>query len=615
MKNHLTERELIEYQFKLAPDTRMKEAAEHLQGCGKCREHLEKLQRKFATLDLLSEEAKISEDLISHVVEQASQPVRTRIVWFKKYAWLSSAAAVLVVGVLLVATQLGKDGTKKREAAKGPMPAVEMELASKPEITSVQDIDKDVVRKRTLAMAPKEKGADRYAAFDETAEAAISEQPPFAPASAIELVTLPRRDKVQLTIYNSADLTLVRERRNLTLKKGWNWLQFMWANTLIDPTSLSLEPLAQADKIDIQQLVFPARLRELGRWLIRSEVSGQVPFEITYFTSGLSWRAFYMGTLAQDEKTMQLAGYVRVGNNSGEDYEKAQTRLIVGKVHILDQIAELAKRRYPYNRPVEFDAYGGFRAVEAERGSERLGEKLFYSHADKLDTELRRKEIRKEGLSEYFLYTIEGTETIPDKWGKRLLSFDATGIAVESLYKYDEERWSNQTIRFVKFANDDDHNLGETPIPNGTVKIYGQADEQGYLSYVGGTNIKYIPVDEEVELNLGPARLVSVEPKLMDFKTDNYMFDKRGNVAGWDEIRTWKIEITNTRTLPIEIEITRGFGTAYWTMQANIPYEKHDATHARFKVNLEPRKKQAFEYTVTMYHGVREEVLAGKNES
>jgi len=607
MKNHLTERELIEYQFKLAPEARMKETAEHLQGCGECREHLEKLQRKFAALDLLREETKISEDLISRVIEQTEQPLRTRVVRFKKPVWISSAAAVLLVGLLLVAAQLSKDGTKKREAAKETILAEEkIVLASKPEITSVRGLDKDVVKKTTFAMAPKGKVADRYVAVGGAAAAAIAEQAPFAPAGAIELVTLPRRDKVQLTIYNSADLTLVRERRNLTLKKGWNWLQFMWANTLIDPTSLSLEPLAQGDKIDIQQLVFPASLRELGRWLIRSEVSGQVPFEITYFTSGLSWRAFYMGTLSQDEKTMRLSGYVRVGNNSGEDYEKAQTRLIVGQVHILDEIAELAKRQYPYNEPVEFDAYGGFRALEEK--PERLDEKLIYAYAEKeLDTELRRKEIVKEGLSEYFLYTIEGTETIPNQWGKRLLSLDAADIEVESLYKYDEQRWGEQTIRFVKFANDEEHNLGQTPIPDGDVKIYSQADSEGYLSYVGGTNIKYIPVDEEVELNLGPARLVGVEPKMMDFKTDNFMFDTKGNVAGWDQIRTWKIEITNTRTLAIEVEITRGFGTAYWTMQTDIAYEKYDATHARFKLNLEPRKKQVFEYTVTTYHGVREE--------
>ncbi len=34
----------------------------------------------------------------------------------------------------------------------------------------------------------------------------------------IDLVTLPQRDTVQLTIYNSADMTLVRESRALTLK-------------------------------------------------------------------------------------------------------------------------------------------------------------------------------------------------------------------------------------------------------------------------------------------------------------------------------------------------------------------------------------------------------------
>jgi len=369
--------------------------------------------------------------------------------------------------------------------------------------------------------------------------------------------------------------------------------------------------LEQADKIDIQQLVFPARLRELGRWLIRSEVSGRVPFEITYFTSGLSWRAFYMGTLSQDERTMRLQSYVRVGNNSGEDYENAQTRLIVGKVHILDEIAELAKRQYPYGRPVQFrGGVSGYVSAAGDEARTRFGLGDYARDVNGRFVEfdrLHRREIKKEGLSEYFLYTIEGTETIADKWAKRLLSFDVEDIEVKSLYKYDEQRWGPQTIRFVSFANDEDHNLGDTPIPDGTVKIYSKADSQGYLSYVGGTSVKYIPVDEEIELNLGPARLVKVEPMLMDFATDNYVFDKRGNVAGWDEIRTWKMEVTNTRTLPIEIEITRGFGTAYWTMQAEIAYKKHDATHARFELGLKPRSKRTFGYTVTTYHGVREE--------
>jgi hypothetical protein len=598
MKRHLTEQELIEYRFKLASDAQMGEIGGHLGECGQCRGELGRLARKFAALDLLHEEIKASEDLISQVVEQAGQPRRIRLAAYRKLpAWAGAAAAVLVVGLLLVVSNLPKSDLYKEPVARGP---------------GIAGIDE----KETLA--PYKFAAEGVGGFGmrptaDLAEPGISEQAPFAPASAIELVTLPRRDNVQLTIYNSADLTLVRERRNLTLKRGWNWLQFMWANTLIDPTSLSLEPLEKGDEIDIQQLVFPARLRELGRWLIRSEVSGQVPFEITYFTSGLSWRAFYMGTLGRDEKTMQMKGYVVVGNNSGEDYEDAQTRLIVGQVHLLDQIAELAARQYAYGRP-------GAEVVMLEEaldaGGIHLANGLFAPGVVELKQAvelLDRKEIKKEGLSEYFLYTIEGTETIPHQWGKRLLSFEAEDIKVDSLYKYDEERWGDQTIRFVKFANDKDHNLGETPIPDGDVRIYSQADDIGHLSYVGGTSVKYIPVSEEVELDLGPARLVKVEPVLMSFKTDNYMFDTKKEIAGWDEIRSWDMKLTNTRELPVEIEITRGFGTAYWTLRMDakdVDYKKHDATHARFELKLGPRTKRTLGYTVTTYHGVREEAMS-----
>ena len=165
-----------------------------------------------------------------------------------------------------------------------------------------------------------------------------------AAAAKVDLVTLPTRDTVQLTIYNSADMTLVRESRALTLKEGKNSLQFSWANTLIDPTSLEMLPKASADKIDIAELTYPPRVQNLGLWNIQSGVKGQVPVEISYLTSGLSWRAFYMGTLTEDEKTMRLQGYVRVTNNSGEDYENAQTRL--GYAWVIAPFSGFVTKRY-----------------------------------------------------------------------------------------------------------------------------------------------------------------------------------------------------------------------------------------------------------------------------
>lgn len=421
----------------------------------------------------------------------------------------------------------------------------------------------------------------------------------------VDLVTLPDRESVQLTIYNSADMTLVRESRGLTLKEGKNALQFSWENTLIDPTSLEMLPKASVDKIDIADLIYPPRVKNLGLWNIASRISGKVPVEISYLTSGLSWRAFYMGTLVPDEKTMRLQGYVVVTNNSGEDYENAQTRLIVGTVHILDQIAELARRQYPYGRPGEMPPMG-MPAAEA---------KLAIVGADKMAgmapvASRIVKEITKEGLSEYFLYTIEGTETIPNGWSKRLISFDTSEVPVVNLYKYEEERYGPSVMRFLSFKNDKEHKLGVTPIPGGMLKVYRTADEKNHLSYVGRSDFKYIPVDEDVELNLGPVGDIVVEPKLMDFATNNYKFDNSGNISGWDEISTFNIEVRNTREIPVKVEIQRNFGTSYWDLKKSgdiDDFENVDKDTVKFTLVLKPNSVKKFEYVLTTYHGVREE--------
>jgi len=423
----------------------------------------------------------------------------------------------------------------------------------------------------------------------------------------VDLVTLPSRDTVQLTIYNSADMTLVRESRALTLKDGENKLQFSWANTLIDPTSLEMLPKADADKIDIAELTYPPRVMNLGLWNIESAVRGKVPVEISYLTSGLSWRAFYMGTLTEDEKMMRLQGYVRVTNNSGEDYENAQTRLIVGKVHILDEIAELARRQYPYGRPEEAIPVPAMAPAPPAR--DRMVAKGAFALAEEAVEVLAQKEIKKEGLSEYFLYTIEGTETIPTGWSKRLLSFDVDNVPVVNLYKYEEERYGKFVVRFLSFKNDKEHELGETPIPGGMLKVYRNAGGEGHLSYTGQSSFKYIPVDEDVELNLGAVANVVVEPTLMDFQTDNYRFDGRGNVSGWDEIRNFKVEVKNTRDIGVKVEIKRNFGTSYWKLTRSGDFDKfeeEDKDTVKFTLTLKPRSVSKFEYVLRTYHGTRE---------
>jgi hypothetical protein len=97
----------------------------------------------------------------------------------------------------------------------------------------------------------------------------------------------------------------------------------------------------------------------------------------------------------------------------------------------------------------------------------------------------------------------------------------------------------------------------------------------------------------------------------MDFATDNYEFDRSkkdrlaGNIIGWDEIRKFKIEVKNTRDIPVKVEIKRNFNTHAWDIKTKADYEKDDLNTIKFTVSLKPASKKVIEYKLTTYHGTR----------
>lgn len=424
----------------------------------------------------------------------------------------------------------------------------------------------------------------------------------------VDLVTLPKRDAVQLTIYNAADLTLVRETRTLSLKKGDNRLEFSWANTLIDPTSIEFRSVQPG--VELVDLSFPPRVQGAAIWRVSSGETGPCPVEISYFTSGLAWSAFYIGTLNRGETALDLEGYVRVGNGSGEDYQDAETRLVVGRIRLLDRIAELARRQAPYGdprpggRPLPAGAVPEI-AMEEEVKLRTQARALMAADAVKAP-----KQIVKEGLSEYFLYSIEGTETIADGWAKRLPSFRSGGVPVENLFKYDTERYGPQVLRFLYFKNDESHQLGETPLPGGTVRIFQTIDAEAHLAYLGHDTVKYIPVGQEAELNLGPASGVAVEPKLMRLASRDFVFDQKGNVWGYTEVEEREVRIDNFRSAASTIEIRRHLKHPHWKIDlksADSGYRKVDIDTIEFTVRMEPDSRRVLHYTLSYLEGKNRE--------
>ena len=414
----------------------------------------------------------------------------------------------------------------------------------------------------------------------------------------INVVTLPDRDSVLLTIYNSVDLTMVTETRHLTFRQGINKLEFSWANTLIDPTSAELRAITHADAVEVIDVRFPPRAPNTLEWHVKSEFAGDVVVEIRYFTSGISWSADYVAEAARDEKSMALAGAVRVTNNSGEDYEKARVRLVVGTVRLVEEIAQLARdkskdEKRSMSKLMEQDA--------------QLAGKMYFAAAtagnavDALGRE-KAKEILKESVSEYFLYTVEGRDTIPNGWSKRLPSFRAADVPIASYYKFERERWADAVMRSYRFTNSPAAHLGKEPLPDGAVQAFRVAGEDRSYTYVGRAAVKYIPIDEQVDLELGADLEVQVKPSLLNWEKLDLRFDNEGNVGGWTTRETWQFEVSNSKEIDAVVDIRRNF-PGDWSLATTATYEKVDATKVKFVLALKPREARVFTYELTTRQG------------
>jgi len=422
-----------------------------------------------------------------------------------------------------------------------------------------------------------------------------------AQAENVDLVTLPDREGVELTIYNSADLTFVKERRHVTFKQGPNRLLFSWANTLIDPTSVEFRPLEHADEIEVADTVYPGQKPQFLYWNIESAYEGQVLVEVSYFTSGLTWTMDYVGTTDPDEEVMDLRGYVRVYNRSGEEYDGASIRLIVGTINLVEKIEELARRRgIPVPQPESPMAARLLRdgAKEAFGRAEAAQMGLLVTEA---------KGIVKEGLSEYFMFTIEGRETVKDGWSKRMEAVTARDTRFDIVYRMREHQYGPRPVRFFVWKNDEEHELGTSPLPDGRIRIFRENGKDG-LGFLGEQELRYVPIKADIEVNLGPDDLVVYETRKDSTRRYGFAFDAHGRVVGWTEETNWVDEIRNYRTKPITFELQRRW-PGHVEYASEIPTTLFDYQTIQVTLSVGARAREPYPATVTTHNGTN----AGQN--
>ena len=112
-------------------------------------------------------------------------------------------------------------------------------------------------------------------------------------------------------------------------------------------------------------------------------------------------------------------------------------------------------------------------------------------------------------------------------------------------------------------------NLGLSPLPNGMVRLFSEYKNKD-LAYVGGTETKYVPIGDRVEVNVGPDKDITIHRRLKDQKTGNVVvrqykrrlddkFVLYYDLVDYDETFFYEEEIVSGKPVVAKTEVERQF--------------------------------------------------------
>lgn len=299
-------------------------------------------------------------------------------------------------------------------------------------------------------------------------------------------------------------------------------------------------------------------------WTLDNSGAGAQKVEASYLANNMNWSADYVLTVARDEKTSDLDGWVTLTNNSGASFENAKLQLVAGEVH---QVPPSVKAR----------------AEVANKMSVAMA---------------APPQFEQEGMSEYHLYTLGRRTTIQNNESKQISLLSGTGVPVEKFllvegqsYYYRNPQGIGNAIPepvkvYYRFKNAEKGGLG-MPLPAGTVRVY-QADSKGGIQFVGEDRIDHTPKDETVKIYVGNAFDIVCERKQLDYK----------KLASNLYEMEYQITLRNHKDVPVTVEAREPIGGDWEVVNSNLKWTKLDATTISFEIPVEKNGTATLDYRV-----------------
>lgn len=306
-------------------------------------------------------------------------------------------------------------------------------------------------------------------------------------------------------------------------------------------------------------------------WLVDSTQAGRHDAEVSYMTNGVTWKADYVVVVSNDDKMVDITGWVTLDNKSGATYENANLQLIAGDV----------RRIQP---PQPHKMMRGVPQVDAMMAA--------------------APQFQEESFFEYHLYTLDGTTTVRDNEQKQMTLLNANRVPAVKKFVYDGRRqfWGihdpnfrpgegydtsdYKKVNIIVEIKNAKPNMG-IPLPKGKMRMY-KADSRGSLQFVGEDEIDHTPKDETVRLYVGDSFDIVGEHKRTDFK----------RISQREVEESFEITLRNHREEAATVSVIEHLWADWRITAKSHDFIKKDARTAEFPVTVPKGGEVKVTYTV-----------------
>jgi hypothetical protein len=289
--------------------------------------------------------------------------------------------------------------------------------------------------------------------------------------------------------------------------------------------------------------------------------------ELSYLTTGLSWRTDYVVDFDPDAKRLDLAAWATITNATGIDFTNTKVKLISGDVQ-------------------RAAAPPQFKAME-RRGGPEVAMAMAAAPADG---------VQQQAMGAYHLYALEQLLSLENNRTKQVALLGGTGIAAKQDYVVRGEAYYfqqqvperppvTQAETAITLKNDKASGLG-LALPAGTVRVYGQ-DQSGAPQFIGEAALDHTAEGAEVRIVVGRDFDISAEREQKNF------------VRAGERVvlTTWQVTVKNAKAKPASVRVIEPMFGAWDITRESAPREKTNARMAEWVLTVPAKGQTVLEYT------------------